>query len=520
VAPPPKWYVIAKNEYRIITSSIRGVRRYLPFLIIAFLIFYIFYLTPNIVDLFVDEFTAFILTHVAVAIIEIILFMFAFYFTIFPISRTLKDIKIEENEILLSTPIKPSDILLGKFLGQMPFYAIGITLVTGFFTALIYPLGLDVIQIAIIIISFTLIFLSALWIGVVIAAILRTRLGSATRGRDIGKALGFLVALPMIAIMYALMGGGLFDALADSNASGLATALLSIFPSSWGAELTVVFAANPSDLASVWFSTVTRFGGLIAFFVAVLWLGYRAANRAYNLETVTFTASKARMEGNFYKVLRRVGKPSFGSVLVSMFKDYGRRFENISRVVYIVGIMLLIVIFFGGDSEDPIWILVMGIFILPIFVSFVAFEATARGKENLFVYRKSPFGESGLVKARFLQTWLVVIPVILFYSIFALLFMSQVNPISWLLYIGVLILIGSGCVAFVLGLFLAYPEFSEKPEVMVAKGMIANVVIIFLFFPTVVLLGETWGLIILTSTIWILGAIFLYLGKTNISKVE
>jgi len=98
--------------------------------------------------------------------------------------------------------------------------------------------------------------------------------------------------------------------------------------------------------------------------------------------------------------------------------------------------------------------------------------------------------------------------------------MSQVNPISWLLYIGVLILIGSGCVAFVLGLFLAYPEFSEKPEVMVAKGMIANVVIIFLFFPTVVLLGETWGLIILTSTIWILGAIFLYLGKTNISKVE
>jgi hypothetical protein len=56
-------------------------------------------------------------------------------------------------EIFPAAPVKPSDVLLDKLLDVMPFYGI-ITVTSGFFTAVMNPLGLDMVQITIL----TLIF--------------------------------------------------------------------------------------------------------------------------------------------------------------------------------------------------------------------------------------------------------------------------------------------------------------------------------------------------------------------------
>ncbi|MCK4933696.1 hypothetical protein KAS06_03405, partial [Candidatus Bathyarchaeota archaeon] len=206
--PVPKWLIVAKNEYRIYTSRIRKIRPYFPYLAIMMLTVYVAFIAPAIVSPFIDDFLAFIITQLAVPMVQIILFMIFFYFIMFPITNTLKEVQTDQLEIFLAAPIKPSAVLLGEFLGIMPFYAIAVTVIAGFFTALMIPLGLDMIQIGIIIIIFVVTFLSALWIGTVVAALLRTRLGKTARGKDIGKALGLVIALPMIAIMYAIMGGG------------------------------------------------------------------------------------------------------------------------------------------------------------------------------------------------------------------------------------------------------------------------------------------------------------------------
>ena len=155
--------------------------------------------------------------------------MFFIWFLIIPITTTLRDIKTNTHEVFLSAPIKPSDILLGEFVGKLPFYAIAITIVVGFFTAILSSLGIDFIQMRMIILVFILIFLSAQWIGTVIAALLRTKLGKTARGKDIGKALAMLLALPMVAIMYALMGGGLGDLLINPNANETVKTIFSIF---------------------------------------------------------------------------------------------------------------------------------------------------------------------------------------------------------------------------------------------------------------------------------------------------
>jgi len=145
----PKWLVVARNEYRIHTSRIRRIRPYFPYLVIGLLAVYVAFIAPSFVSLFIDDFLTFFLSKAAVAMVQIILFMIFFYFIILPITYTLREVQTGQLEIFLAAPIKPSDVLLGEFLGVMPFYAIAVTVIAGFFTAVMTPLGLDMVQIAI-----------------------------------------------------------------------------------------------------------------------------------------------------------------------------------------------------------------------------------------------------------------------------------------------------------------------------------------------------------------------------------
>jgi len=515
--PVPKWLVIARNEYRIITSGIRAIRSYFPYLVIGLLAVFVAFIAPAFANLFIDDFLAFIISQAAVPMVQIILFMFFFFLITFPISSALREAQTGELEIFRATPIKPSDVLLGKFLGVMPFYAIFITVIVGFFTAFLSPLGLDVIQIAIIIIVFVVTLLSAFWIGTVIAALLRTKLGKTARGKDIGKALSLIIVLPAIALMYAIMGGGLLEALADPGTSGMVKAALGLLPSSWGAEVFVGFATNPGNIAAVGFETLTRFGGLIIFFVAALWLGAKAADRAYSLEPTTFTVSRAKPDGAFYKTVKYLGGGrSFGTLLVSIFKDYGRRFENLSKIAYVVGILVLVLVFMS-DYEEPAEAMGIGIFMLPLLAAFVVGEVTVRGKGNLFIYRKAPSGEGRLVKGRLLQGWLVVVPIAAVYAIISLILVPQITFISLLTYTGLLMLIVAAYVAFALGIFLLMPVFSEKPADLMGNLMIIMMVSAGLFIVSMVVFGLP---LLYVPLSWLVGIVFLYLGKRNLSRIE
>ena len=532
--PTPKWLVVARNEYRIRTSKIRKIRRYFPILVIGLLAVYVAFIAPAVVNLFIDDFQRLILSQAAEAMVPILLFMIFIYFIMIPITETLREEQTGQLEIFLAAPIKPSDILLGEFLGEMPFYAIFVTVITSFFTAVLNPLGLDIVQTAIIIIIFVVTFLSAFWIGTVIAAILRTKLGKTARGRDIGRALAMIIALPMVALIYAVMYGGLLDALADPGTSGMVRAILGLLPSSWGAEVIVGFANNPGNIGAVGFETVTRFGGLVAFFVAVLWVGAKFANRAYSLEPTTFIASRAKPDGAFYKTVKHLGGGgSFGTLLVSIFKDYSRRLENLSNIIYIIGLLVLMNIFVvpsapTGPDEPPVaWM--MNQFILPILAVMVAGGVTVQGKERLFIFKKTPSGVARLVKARLVQSWLVVVPITGAVTAVTTILSPQFTFISLLTNIGFMMLFVAANVAFVLGLFLLNPAFSPKSVKFGLNVMIVQFVSIGLFAVSMFVLtgqgpepigGMLYIQILQTMLSWLVGIAFLYLGKRKFSRIE
>jgi len=521
-----KWLIIAQNEYRIRINRIRSVRRYFPYLAVGLLAFYVLLIAPAFVDLFIDDVLLFFLSQVAMAMVPIVMFMFFFYLMILPITYTLQGMQAGQVEIFLAAPIKPSDVLLGEFLGVMPFYAIAFTMIAGFFTAALSPLGLDSVQMAIIVTVFTLTFLSALWIGTVIAALIRTRFARTARGRDIGKALSLVLALPMIAVMYAIMGGGLVEALANPGTSGMIRTVLGLLPSSWAAEVIVGFANFPGNISAVGFETLTRFAGLATFFVIVLWLGTKAANRAYSIEPTTFTASRSKPDGLLYKSIRYLGgSRSFGTLLVSVFKDYGRRLENLSRIIYVVGLIAMVRIFFGGDldAEGPI---LMGIFLFPFLAVLVVGQVTAGGKESLFIYKKAPFGVDRFVKARLLQGWLVAVPIGVAITAISLILIPQITLTSLLTYSVLMVLTIAANVLLASGLSLLRPEFSENARAQMIGLMVNAQVAVFasigIFIGSQIILDLSFfdALLLQTVLIWALGIVFLLLGKRKIAKIE
>jgi hypothetical protein len=537
--PEPKWLIVAKYQYRITTSGIRGIRPYFPYLVIAFLAVYVTFLAPAIVALFVNDFLAFIITQAAIPMVQIILFMFFFYMMLFPISDTLREMQTNQLEIFLKAPVKPGDVLLGEFLGKMPFYAIVIVVITGTFTALMKPLGLDLAQNAIVIMTFVLTFLSALWIGTVISALLRTRLGKTVRGKDVGRALSIVIALPLIAVSYAILGGGLVQALVDPATGGIVRTILGLLPSSWGAEIFAGFVTNPGNIGAVGLETLTRFVGLVVFSVAVLWLGTRAANRAYSLELTTFIAPRARKDGLFYKIVRLLGGGgSSGNLLVSIFKDYGRRLENLSWIVYAVAVIAFLRIFLSdpySKPEDPLISLSeMGI---PFLTAFVV-GTVSRGKETIFLYKKTPSGIEKFVKARLVQGLVVTIPIAAVLIVVSTVSVPQIASTFLLTTTTVGLLRTAASVVLVLGLALTIPIFSEGSRER-ALGPVINLIIVL--FATIILSIELprrglsfgnmlpnldrivsvlYDHLLLTAIFFLVGGALLYVGTRKLSKIE
>jgi hypothetical protein len=529
----PKWYIVAKNEYRIHTSRIRKIRPYFVFLVVGILALHVTFIAPAFVSLFVDDFVAILLSQTAIAMVQLLLFTVFFYFMIIPITNTLREDQTGALEIFLAAPIEPGDVLLGEFLGLMPFNAIFVAVVAGVFTALLQPLGLSFLQVAIIVIIFAITFFAASWLGIVIAAVLRVKLEQTARGRDIGRALAMIIALPMVALIYGLQFGGVLEALIDPNTPRIVKTLLGILPSSWGADVILAFIAHPGDLMSVGLLTVTRFGGLLVFFVAVLWGGSKVADRAYSLEPITFSSSRVHPNGVFYRSVRKIGGgASFGDLLVTIFKDYSRRLENLSMVIYMVGVLLLMSVFIlpeTASSEVPVASMLVQ-FIFPIVIVMVTGEVTVAGKERLCLFKQAPAGLTRLVKAMLLKSWVIVIPIAAGVTLLLSL-LSPIAPLVMLLLDSLFMLVFvAGYAMFVLGLFLLNPVFTEKSPRLAMNIMIAIFGAIGLWAISLLALSpefvesSPWGMLYLQllqlPLAWLIGAVVLYLGTRRLSRIE
>ena len=533
--PTPKWLVISKNEYRIQTGRVRRARVYLPFILIGLLALHVAYLAPAIVSLFINDAIAFVLSQFALVGVQLILFLTFFYFMIIPISDTLREEKSGQLEILLSSPIRPSDLLLGHYLGEIPIYGAFVTVFAGIFTAVLRPVGLDLVQMGIVILIFVITSLSAFWIGVVSSALLRSRLERVASGKDLGKAIAMMMPLPMVGILYATMGGNLLEVLSNPEGNQLIRSILNLLPTSWGAQVVVDFANNPGNIAPVALEAGLRLGALGLFFLTVILIGMRLADRAYSLEQTSISSSKVGRDGVFYRSIRAVaGGGPFSVLLLSVIKDFGRRLENISNVTYILGILVLMNIFIlpksSTDSGTPGPIMA-SLFLYPIIVVMITGDVTVSGKENLFIYRKAPSGISRYLKAMLVKGWLLLVPVTGIPTLVLSYIQSGATVASSMITSALVVLIMMGNTAFVLGLFLVNPAFSNKSAKLWLNVVLVILVQIVLFIVSLFILtnfgklDEPVGgfqLMLLTHTLlsWASGLGFVRIGRRRLQRID
>jgi len=515
-----KWWVIARNEYMLMTSSLPSIRRILPLLLICLTFLFLLVLAPSFVGLIENEILIFIVSQAAVPSISIILLTFVFYFMVIPITNTLREEQASELEIFLSAPVRSEDFILGKFLGKLMVYGTGALIIAGFAAAIFTVVGIGIAQLLIITFLIFILLISGFWIGTVIASVLRARLSKTARGTDMGKALSMIIVLPLLALMYAFISGALFNSLEDPSTAGSVESLLAIFPTTWAAEVIINFAQNPGFLLSDPTLTSLSICGIVIFTLASFYLGFKAVGKVYTLEPTKFGVSMARREGVGLKVARRItGSGSFSVIVVTMFKDWGRRLENISKMAYMFGLIFLLAFFFAGP-EDPYAV----VFLLQFMIAFMAVlmvsETTVRGKDSLFLYRKAPGGERRLVKARLILGWIVVVPVAFLLTLLFMLFTPESSLQEVLLYPLFMAISGMAVTVFSLGLFLIKPAFSDKSGEFVINMMATIFIFFLLIILSDLLLGILGLLVIYLPLAWLMGGLTISLGTRNLKRME
>ncbi|MHA1594144.1 MAG: hypothetical protein ACTSXX_05305, partial [Candidatus Baldrarchaeia archaeon] len=323
------------------------------------------------------------------------------------------------------------------------------------------------------------------------------------------------LVLPLVALMYGIMFGNILTALVDPGTSGLVKTVLGLFPSSWAAEVIVAFAKNPSNIGAVWVLTLTRVGGVVLFMVGGLVIGWKIVDRVYSLEPMNLGVTVVGPDGAFYRTVKLLGGGgSFGSLLVSVFKDYGRRLENLSQIGYIVSLMLLINFLIVDDAQGaPMIGLIMG----SMMALFLCSDATIRGKENLFIYRKTPSGVGRFMKAKLLQGWLLVLPFLAVVMVANGFRFNVAFTWPYLMSMGSVLLRAAANVCLAMGVSLANPAYSQK-----STAYFINVqLIVFLGMASMIIpdmvLHQKWLEIPMA---WVVGLVLLYLGHRKLSTME
>ncbi|MFX0014453.1 MAG: hypothetical protein ACFFB2_08955 [Promethearchaeota archaeon] len=526
-----RWLPIAKTEYRVTTSRIREIRPYLPYILIGGLAIYTFFIAPYIIDMFVDELHELLLSAVAVALIDVFFFVFFVMFASFPIASTLQDIKTEHIEIYLSSPVLSSDILIGEFLGKIPFYAAFAAIIGGTFTAALFPLGLDIFQIFIILVVFIILFLTATWVGNLIAALLRSILMKSARGRDIGKGLAIIVILPLVAVIYLLIGG-YYEVLKNPENAKLVQDLFGFFPWGWGSETIVALAQNPGNILDIEFTTIIQFSTLVTFFCASLLIGGFLANRLYNLEPTSFSASKSKSDSFFYNSITKLGGGGSSGLLLSLgFKTYFRKAKNVAWIIYCVGLIVVMNIFLT-QPDDPESAFVMSLFIGPLLAAFVTSDISLQGKENLLLYKQTPTMTRKYLRIKLFQYLLIILPIVLIVETTVNLLVPEITLDILFLNVILTLLIATAAITFTFGLFLVNPAFHDKSGEFMINIQICVFGVMIPFFILMIFLDPIlWDVFAIADALYpvaviysalqlIFGIIMVSLGARKLNSME
>jgi len=543
------WLVIARTEYLVSTSRFHSRRKAVSLVILAFALIWALIIAPAIMSSFVNLFSTEIQMILAIAfpgLMRSVMLLLWILVLIFPISYALQEIRIGQWEIMLSNNVSTRDMLFGTFLGKLPNYGLLVlflapVLVSPF--AIVYQVSLvgQALMYGVLYIT----VLATLWFSNVIATAIQAKLGESSRGNDIAKGLSIVVAAIIIIPMYGIM----YFAGPLAEIMGLDVFL--ILPSTWGADLitwTAIYfnGVGLPQSTILAFESILLFGPaldflLIAVFsIVLISVGFSASDRLFTIEAGARTevVTTVGQDNLILRGVRNLLSGSFGVMVVTSLKDFGRKAQNLSRLGYgvFLSILLPLIMNFSGLWDtvgDPLFVPMMATLMTGLMLGMLG-GVTFGGigfldsKDQLWILKGAPRGASKFVKARVVSHFLFAIPIALIstISVTVILGLGVVVFLAMLVYVYTVL---CGSILIATGITANNPAYEDvkSSAFMVNTGLTIIIIMLSSMFTLIwgilIMLIEgniPLGLLVNTLPLLAVGSIVVYIGTKRLSMPD
>ena len=536
------WKVIAKYDIKILTNRFRNHR--IQFFIIFYGIIFVWaiflgpfllqYLIPGIIKYLELLAPGVDVKFIIPVLIEYFLMIIFLIFITYPINSVFRKEEINFKEILLASPVKPGDLFLGEFMGKIPIYIAGVLIFSPIIISLINEIiTMTLFHYIIIYVCLSGYVIFSILIGSIAASFLEHKIAKNEKFRDLGKALMFIIAIGMIALIWSV--NFLLDFI--SKNPELKNWLM-FYPSLWYSNI-ILYSIDPAFIEmyflNIWSSS------LLAIFVPLLllYLAYIKADSFFTLEGgVDKITSIVERESILYKGIRKIIPRNWGTLVIIQLKNLLRKKENIMKFVYNVGLICVLGIIYiftseeGFDSETKTIYTVIIIFTGGMMYSIMFGNFIFVGSKDLiWVYKRSPRGIKTLV---FSYIYAMLIPMI-FIDIGLTIYFSliyQLDILTIIFFTSAFFLYGLITLFQAVGIQSMNPSFEEKGRQMtsniIAQVIIQNGLLMLIIFLGIFLIPPNFppGLSIIVLMLPVILLLFiislpiLYLGIRNLKKIE
>ena len=443
------WKIILKNELRQKTYLFRKNRKLFFILIFGIFLFWAIYLGPILFDIMIPdllkEFSN-MLVPILSTLVEYTFMVLFLLYIMYPIFMLYRKSEIGHKDIILSSPVKPSDIFIGEFLGQFPFYFLFILAMGPLINSILLQINPNLTifhHFILYIIIFTLLIFGLL-IGTIIANWLENKMKIKNKSKKLSYSLLVLISFLLITSFYFFHF--LFDFIEDNPEF---KNWIIVYPSYWYSNI-VLYIIDPilveTYFLNIWAST----GLAIIIPLLIFYISSKKANVFYDIEhQISFSSLTIKQEKKYYLFLRRITPHRYGSLIITQFKEFFRRKENIPKLIYIGAFSALLGLFVFLSLDKPLLdfggYLIINPYILRIFYIeyllvmvlswmgglifgiFLGIYVLMGSKNLIFLYRKSLRGIKTLIYSFFFM----MLYLILFLDIVLTIFFGILFPLDF-----------------------------------------------------------------------------------------
>ena len=400
------WTKIAKNELRTRTHKFRNHRKLFFVCLYSLLIFWAFVVIPWLFDFFMPEVAElaqveqFIIPVIAM-IIEYALMIFFIVILMYPLNNIYRKSEIGFKEVLLSSPVTAGDIFVGEFMGKLPLLSAAVLAFTPIVVGLLNPIvNLTLVQVVVIYMCvFGGVFLATL-IGTILMCWIEHKIAQSEKARDLAKALLMLLAIGMVILIYSVQFGYQFI-IENPELKNY----LMWYPALWFSNI-ILYVFDPVLLDTYILNEWMSMALAVLIPILLLYFSYKKADKFYTLEGgVEKFNAVIKEEGAFYKIIRGIIGAKWKGLVITQFKEFLRKKENIMKLVYLTGLTCVYGLVFSFSVSQAQQTFISGAFkvLMVVFMGGMLYGLMlgsyifVGSKDLLWVYKRSPRGIGSMV---------------------------------------------------------------------------------------------------------------------------